>query len=101
MFTEAEERHILRVNTLFSTFYPQSNISPFYSQHFDENVSYSLTSRQNINSQMKMDYLLSITACIRGFPGGSVVTNSPANPGDMGSVSGLGRSPGEGNGHPL
>ena len=31
------------------------------------------------------------------FPGGSVVTNWPANAGDVGSVPWLGRSPGEGN----
>ena len=37
----------------------------------------------------------------RGFPGGSVVKNPPANAGDAGSVPGLGRSPGEGNGNPL
>ena len=30
-----------------------------------------------------------------GFPGGSVVKNPPANGGDMGSIPGLGRSPGE------
>ena len=36
-----------------------------------------------------------------GFPGGSVVKNLPAKAGDMGSVPGLGRSPGEGNGNPL
>ena len=36
-----------------------------------------------------------------GFPGGSVVKNSPANAGDMGSIPGLGRSCGEGNGNPL
>ena len=35
------------------------------------------------------------------FPGGSVVKNSPANAGDSGSIPGLGRSPGEGNGNPL
>ena len=33
--------------------------------------------------------------------GGSAVTNSPANAGDMGSVPGLGISPGGGNGNPL
>ena len=36
-----------------------------------------------------------------GFPGGSVVKNLPANAGatrDMGSIPGLGRSPGVGNG---
>ena len=37
----------------------------------------------------------------RGFPGGSVVKNLPASTGDVGSVSGLGRAPGGGNGNPL
>ena len=37
----------------------------------------------------------------RGFPGGSLVDNPPANVGDKGSIPGSGRSPGEGNGHPL
>ena len=36
-----------------------------------------------------------------GFPGGSVVKNPPANAGDVGSIPGLGRSPGKGNGNPL
>ena len=36
-----------------------------------------------------------------GFPGGSVVKNSPANIGDVGSIPGSGRSPGVGNGNPL
>ena len=39
-----------------------------------------------------------------GFPGGTVVKNLPANAGDirdMGSIPGLGRSPGEGHGNPL
>ena len=35
------------------------------------------------------------------FPGGSVVKNMPANAGDGGSIPGLGRSPGGGNGNPL
>ena len=38
------------------------------------------------------------------FPGGKVVKNPPANAGgtrDMGSIPGLVRSPGEGNGNPL
>ena len=35
------------------------------------------------------------------FPGGSVVKNLPANTGDTGSIPGLRRSPGEGNGNPL
>ena len=36
-----------------------------------------------------------------GFPGGSVVKNIPANAGDICSIPGSGRSPGEGNGNPL
>ena len=36
-----------------------------------------------------------------GFPGGSEVKESAHNAGDMGSIPGLGRSPGEGNGNPL
>ena len=36
-----------------------------------------------------------------GFPGGSEVKASACNAGDLGSVPGLGRSPGEGNGNPL
>ena len=41
---------------------------------------------------------------VRGFPGGAVVKNPPASagdPGDMGSIPGSGRSPGEGNDNPL
>ena len=36
-----------------------------------------------------------------GFPGGSVVKNLSADAGDAGSIPGLARSPGEGNGSPL
>ena len=37
----------------------------------------------------------------RGFPGGSVSKESACNVGDLDSIPGLGRSPGEGNGNPL
>ena len=36
-----------------------------------------------------------------GFPGGSEVKASASNAGDPGSIPGLERSPGEGNGNPL
>ena len=36
-----------------------------------------------------------------GFPGGSVVKNLPTSAGDTGSIPGLRRSPGGGNGNPL
>ena len=35
------------------------------------------------------------------FPGGSLGKESACNVGDPGSILGLGRSPGEGNGNPL
>ena len=37
----------------------------------------------------------------KGFLGGSVVKTRSATAGDVGSIPGLGRSPGEGNGNPL
>ena len=36
-----------------------------------------------------------------GFPGGAVVKKLPAIAGDVGSICGSGRSPGEGNDNPL
>ena len=45
-----------------------------------------------------------IYSVIKGLPGGAVEKNLPANAGDlrdMGLISGLGRSPGVGNGNPL
>ena len=54
------------------------------------------------NSVMSIMVIIADTSkflpCIRGFPGDSVVKNPPANVGDAGSISGLGRSLGEGNG---
>ena len=38
---------------------------------------------------------------INSFPDGSVVNNMPATERDVGLITGLGRSPGEGNGNPL
>ena len=37
----------------------------------------------------------------KGFPGGSDGKESACSAGDTGSIPGLGRSPGEGNGYPL
>ena len=46
---------------------------------------------------------LRVTMCYTGiaFSGGSEVKASACNAGDLGSIPGLGRSPGEGNGNPL
>ena len=45
--------------------------------------------------------LLGCNSTAVGFPGGSMVKNPPANAGDVGSIPGSRRSPGERNGNPL
>ena len=44
---------------------------------------------------------LFLTTSYKGFSGGSAGKESICNAGDLGSILGLGRSPGEGNGSPL
>ena len=52
--------------------------------------------------QLKMTVrILAIVSGQRGFSGGSVVKNLPANVGDVGLITDLGLSPGEGNGNQL
>ena len=56
-------------------------------------------------SQTQLKRLSSSSILYRGlgrsFPGGLDGKESTCNGGDLGSIPGLGRSPGEGNGHPL
>ena len=63
-----------------------------------------------LSQQYNVDWLLSLLltrfhnnklAASVDFPGGSEVKASAHNAGDLGSIPGLGRSPGEGNGNPL
>ena len=49
---------------------------------------------------LKIVFGLSITPS-KGFPGGLVGKESSCNVGEPGSIPGLGRYPGEGNGNPL
>ena len=44
---------------------------------------------------------LSMVLFVWGFPCGSAGKESTCNVGDLGSIPGLGRSPGDGNGNPL
>ena len=50
-----------------------------------------------------MDWLdlLSFQGTLKGFPCGSAGKESAYNVGDLGSIPGLGRFPGEGKGYPL
>ena len=47
------------------------------------------------------DYKRLLSTTRLGFPGGLEVKASASNVGDPGSIPGLGRPPGEGNGNPL
>ena len=46
-------------------------------------------------------FVIAFLPVFLGFPGGLVSKESAHNAGDLGSIPGLGRSPGEGNGNPL
>ena len=73
----------------------------------------SLVGKERIHLQCKRPWFNSWVGKIRwrrdrlptpvylGFPGGSVGKESACNAGDLGSIPGLGRSPGEGQGYPL
>ena len=65
------------------------------SYNFLVNLSIWLYSKFLSNKMFEQDHL------IKGFPRSSVSKESACNAGDPSSISGLGRSPGEGNGNPL
>ena len=58
------------------------------------------TARKTARSSAHLADLF-LPSLIRGFPGGYTGKESTCNLGDLGSISGLGRSPREGNGYPL
>ena len=60
---------------------------------FDSILSGAPLSKSLLYKHKEMPFL--------GFPGGSDGTESACNTGDLGSIPGLGRHPGEGNGDPL
>ena len=71
----------------------------------DKNIHKSLDPNQAVNPFMAgrgvFKYLETRLDIFRDFPGGSDSKASACNAGDLGSIPGSGRSPGEGNGHPL
>ena len=72
-------------------------LSMYLSIHWSIYLSIHPSINWSIISVCLSDYL----SIYLGRPGGSVVKNLPASPGDSGSIPGLGRSPGEGNCDPL
>ena len=57
----------------------------------------SVSGAVRVGGEDSCDTLLSNS----GFPGGSAGKESACNAGNLGSIPGLGRSPGEGKGYPL
>ena len=57
---------------------------------------------KNLSISIKVGWFSVVPLLIfKGFPGGSDGKESACNAGDLGSIPGLGRSPGEGKGYPL
>ena len=54
-----------------------------------------------VSSELRIKYIIVSMGKIVGFPHSSVGRESACNAGDLGSIPGLGWSPGEGNGNPL
>ena len=70
-----------------------------YQQVFQWYISHHCS--QNKRDFKKSNKIIITYYPCRDFPGSSVIKNQPTNTGDAGSISGSGRSPGEGNGNPL
>ena len=60
-----------------------------------------LSTAQHVVSYFFSDIIWNSKILCMGFPGNSVGKESACNAGDLGSIPGLGRSPGEGKGYPL
>ena len=87
-----------------------SNPCPLYLLHWQAgslplawqpDLNYSLWSIQCIVEFSLVIFCWGLGTGSWGFPGVSVGKESPFNAGDLGSVPGLARSPGEGNSYPL
>ena len=67
-------------------------------------VTEAKLSLRKVTEQSQLKVSNELIYIFKGFPGGTVVKNPPANAGDArdtGSIPGLGRSPGGGPGNPL
>ena len=57
--------------------------------------------REVVRAGFPTSIFVSSLLCLLGFPGDSAAKESACNAGDLGSIHGLGRYPGEGKGYPL
>ena len=74
------------------------NVSIFQQPH---RISFYVFAVIYLTSLELIDIWLQTCAIIRGFPGGSDGKASACSAGDLGSIPGSERFPGEGNGNPL
>ena len=56
---------------------------------------------QKLENSTNQDVYLRLSVCLLAFQGSSGGRESACNAGDPGSIPGLGKYPGEGNGYPL
>ena len=99
----AARKMVLSYFLFFNTF--QFRCGLMQSMYMDQNVGRSqFLLMEEIISTMMINtcYSDNLTDCLaQGFPGGSVGKESTYNVGDLGLISGLKRSPGEGDSYPL
>ena len=75
----------------------------FFFHHIFIFLSYVVHAYFSLSHQLSVPFKYSLSFLIgsfRLFPDGSAVKNSPVKAGEEGLIPGLGRSAGEGNGHP-
>ena len=68
-------------------------------KHYLVLLQEALLPPEPLHSVILLNYIK--LSCCKGFAGSSAVKNLPVSTGNMGSVPGLGRPPGEGNGNTL
>ena len=72
-------------------------------EHWKDHTDQKMCEKRCLCAESFYHHLMGFcgASATHGFPGGSVVKNTPANAGDVDSMPGSGRGPGEGNGNPL
>ena len=72
-------------------------------EHWKDHIDQKMCEKRCLCAESFYHHLMGFcgASATHGFPGSSVVKNPPANAGDVDSMPGSGRAPGEGKGNPL